>query len=460
MNLSERDREVFWHPCGHLPDYVDLPALPVAGASGCRIQLTDGRMLLDAIASWWCKSLGHGHPLIRAAIRHQAEVFEHVITAHLTHAPVVRLCERLLSAANRHPVAAWGRLCATGRLPGHFGKVFLADNGSTGVEVALKLALQGQLQSGRAQRTGFAALAEAYHGETAGALSMSDLGQYKQHYSPLLRDALRLGPMPWRSGPADPRWQDCAAEWPAIERQLDAQASSLAAVVVEPVLLAAAGMRLTSPDLLRRLRAWCSAHEVWLIADEIASGMGRLGAMMACELAGIQPDLAVFSKGLTGGSLPLSAVVVPDALVALFDAPWSAGKSFLHSNTHCGNALACAAANAVFDAYSIEDVLGQVDRRGPALHAGMIELACTRPYLHGVRGAGMMAAADLRRADGTALPRLDRTGWLVMREALARGGLFRPLGDTMYLCPPLNATDADIEQMLAILADSLDAVFG
>ena len=226
-------------------------------------------------------------------------------------------------------------------------------------------------------------------------------------------------------------------------------------------------MLLFSPDLLRRLRAWADAHGVYLIADEIAAGMGRLGAVLASHLAegagrvslAALPDFAVLSKGLTAGVLPLSAVLTTDAIYGLFDADYAAGRAFLHSNTFTGNALAVAVALAVLDVFADDGVLGRVSAQGPRLAAAMHKIADDRRYLRNVRGCGMVAAVDIRDADGRGLDPRRRTGYHVYREAVRRGALLRPLGDTMYLFPPLTVTDVEIDEMAAILGDSLDAVF-
>jgi adenosylmethionine-8-amino-7-oxononanoate aminotransferase len=220
-------------------------------------------------------------------------------------------------------------------------------------------------------------------------------------------------------------------------------------------------MRLYSPDLLRRLRAWADARGVYLIADEIAAGMGRLGAMLASHLtAGALPDFATLSKGLTGGVLPLSAVLTTDAVAALFESDWSEGRAFLHSNTYTGNALGVAVANAALDVFAREGILARVAELGPTLRAGLAALAARRPDLGlvGVRGCGMMAAVDLRRGDGSAREPGRRTGYRVYREAVARGVLLRPIGDTMYLFPPLNVGAGDVAEMLGALEASVAAV--
>ena len=466
-DLQARDLAVFWHPCSQMRDYLEFPPLVVTGARGARLRLADGREILDAISSWWCKALGHGHPRLMAALRAQQDAFEHVITANTTNAPLVRLCERLLAAANGLPASAWGAAAPVGRRPGHFGKVFLADNGSTAVEIALKMALQAQAQRGAPERTRFVALENAYHGETAATLSVGDLDLYAAPYRPLCFPVGRLSGLPYRRGTGDPAWLDAGAAWPAIEAALDAQAATLAAIIYEPVLQAAGGMLLFSPDLLRRLRAWAAARGVYLIADEIAAGMGRLGGMLASHLVdgagrvstAALPDFAVLSKALTAGVLPLSAVLTTDAIYALFDADYGEGRAFLHSNTFTGHALAVAVALAVLDTFAADDVLGRVAALAPRLTMAMHKIAAARPFLRNVRGCGMVAAVDIRDADGRPLDPRRRTGWHVYREAVGRGALLRPLGDTMYLLPPLTVTEAEIDEMAAILGDSLDAVF-
>jgi adenosylmethionine---8-amino-7-oxononanoate aminotransferase len=447
-------------------DYDAFPPLEIVGAAGSRMRLADGHEMLDAISSWWCKALGHGHPRLLAALRAQAEAFEHVITANTTSAALVRLCERLLAAANGLPPAAWGSGAPPGRHAGHFGKVFLADSGSTAVEIALKMALAAQAHRGHPERTRFVAFENGYHGETVGALSVGDCELYAAPYRALMFPVRKVGGLPYRSGPDDPRWMDARAEWASIEKTLDTDAATLAAVIYEPVLQAAGGMRLYSPDLLRRLRAWAEARGVFLIADEIAAGMGRCGSILASHLASGRdraealPDFATMSKGLTGGVLPLSAVLTTDAVAALFEADWIEGRAFLHSNTYTGNALAVAVANAVLDVFADEDVLARVAELGPTLRLALADLATRRPDLNlgGVRGCGMMAAADLRGPGGAGLDPRRRTGYRVYREAVRRGVLLRPIGDTMYLFPPLTVSTSDIAEMVEVLGASVGVV--
>jgi len=474
-SLGDRDLAVFWHPCSQMRDYQDFPPLEIVSARGTRLVLADGREVLDAISSWWCKSLGHGHPGVRARLQAQLDRFEHVITANTTNAPLVELCERLLRMANGAPAAAWGPNTGAPAIAGAgedgdtkagrepYGKVFLADNGSTAVEIALKMALQAQALRGRPERTAFASLAGGYHGETAATLSVGDLGLYADPYQALMFPVAKLGPLPLRRGVEDPRWLDATPEWSVLEAQLAPRARTLAAIVYEPVLQAAGGMRLYSPDLLVRLRAWADAHDVLLIADEIAAGMGRLGTMLASHLApgpGAAADFVVLSKGLTAGFLPLSAVLTTNPIYDLFGGAWSERRAFLHSNTYTGNALGVAAALGALDAYATEEIPARAVVTGARMRAALADVLASRPTLTHLRGLGMVAAVDLRDAGGGILDPARRTGYQVFRAAVRRGALLRPLGDTMYLFPPLNSAQAEVDRMIAILADSVDEVLG
>lgn len=455
MDLIQRDLAVLWHPCAQMRDYRDFPPIEVVAALGCHLHLADGSQVIDAISSWWCKSLGHRHPRLTAALHAQADAFEHVLLANTTNRGVVRFCERLLAVANGVN-SVTGADGFNGLSGPAYSKVFLSGDGSTGLEVALKMAVQFHRQRGAPQRTRFANLENGYHGESIATMSISDCALYREPFAALCFPTTVVRGVPYRSGPTDPRWQDAAAEWPLIESQLHAIAGTLAAVVVEPLLQGAGGMRLYSPDLLRRLRQWCTAHDVLLIADEIAAGMGRLGTYLASHQAGITADLAVLSKGLTGGYLPLTATLTSQCIYDTFDAEWHEGRAFLHSNTYSGNALGVAVADAALSVFQDDDVLAQVALRGPRLREGLSALGS--PYLRDIRGCGMMAAAELVRADGTAWPTTERIGLRVFKAALRRGALLRNLGDTLYLFPPLIADEALIDRLLAIVRDALSEV--
>ncbi|MEM8781577.1 MAG: aminotransferase class III-fold pyridoxal phosphate-dependent enzyme [Planctomycetota bacterium] len=485
-DLQRRDHAAVWHPCAQMHDYEAFPPLPVRSASGCVLELEDGRLLLDTLSSWWCKSLGHGHPRLTAALREQSEKFEHVMGANTTSELLVSMCERLLHAANTNTFAHRGPRSATaGPSDPHFTKCFFADNGSTGVEVALKMALQAQHQSGRPQRTKLAALKNGYHGETAAAMSVSDLDLYTSPHASLMTEVIKLGPVPFRSGVDDPDWMDASAEWPTIERTLERAKGELAAIIYEPVLQAAGDMRPYSPDLLRRLRAWADARDVFLIADEIAAGLGRCGAVLASQLAcanrceacggaspscaGPLPDFAVVSKGLTAGYVPMSVVLTTQAVYERFYGPYASGIGFMHSNTYAGNALAAAVAHAAMDEYAEIDVLARVAKMGPVLREKLWALADGRPYLRHPRGLGMTAAIEICGDDGEPLDLGERTGYAVFRAATEStagvlpdgrrcGAMLRALDDTIYLFPPLNVEEPEIDAMVAVAGDALDRV--
>ena len=442
-DLASRDLRHIWHPCSQMSDYQAFPPLEVVGAQGSRLHLKNGRTLIDAVSSWWCKSLGHGHPRLKAALLRQTERFEHVILANTTNEVIVELSERLASLA-----------------PG-LGKVFYAGDGSTAVEIAAKLALHARkIQGGGESR--FLALENGYHGETALTLALGDLGLYREAYREILPPVSFLRSLPYVDSEAHPLWSDCSEAWPALESQLEANLAGLCAVVIEPILQGAGGMRFYSADFLRRLRAWTKARGVFLIADEILTGFGRTGTMLACEHAGIAADMVCLSKGLTAGWLPMSATLVSEEIYDLFYAEYGHGRDFLHSNTYAGNALAAAVALEPMKVYHDEDILGQVRRNQPLLAAAMGRVAGETGRLKNVRCLGGVAAAELNvpsPASGGAETKA-RTGFRVYQEAVSRGALLRTLGDTVYWLLPLNADPEVISELEGITTASIRAVLG
>lgn len=445
MDLIGRDLRHLWHPCSQMHDYEAFPPLEVIAASGSHIHLKDGSRLIDAISSWWCKTLGHGHPRLRAALSRQMERFEHVILANTTHDVIVTLSERLAALS-----------------PG-LTRVFYAGDGSTAVEVACKMALQASRLAGRrADPRGpgsavkgprFMALENGYHGETALTLALGDLGLYKEAYRDILPEVSFLRGLPYVESERDPLWADCGAAWPALERQLEA-CPGLLAVIVEPVLQGAGGMRVYSADFLHRLRAWTAGRGVYLIADEILTGFHRTGPMLACSHAGIRPDFLCLSKGLTAGWLPMSAVLTGEEIYGLFYGEYGTGRDFLHSNTYAGNALAAAVALEALDIYRDEDISGKTVRLNSALRHGLERVQNRTGRLANLRSIGGMAAADL---SGPGIGPGKRAGFRVYREAVARGALLRTLGDTIYWLPPLTTTLDTVDELADITARAIEA---
>jgi adenosylmethionine-8-amino-7-oxononanoate aminotransferase len=436
-----------WHPCSQMKDYDSFPPLDVVGAQGSYLHLKDGRRIIDAISSWWCKSLGHGHPRLKAALARQADSFEHVILANTVNDTITALSDGLAALCPGEP-----------GMPG-LSRVFYAGDGSTAVEVAVKMALHAQRLAGHSERTRFLALENGYHGETALTLALSDVGLYREAYRDILPALGESGQeflrgIPYVASRRDPLWADASAFWPALEKQLESRLPTLCALVIEPLLQGAGGMRIWSADGLRRLREWTRAHGVYLIADEILTGFGRTGSMLACEQAGIVPDFICLSKGLTAGWLPMSAVLTREEIYGLFYGDYGTGRDFLHSNTYAGNALAAAVALEALRIYKDEAIPTKAalleEKLGNAL--GRVQTRTGR--LKNLRFLGGMAAAELDvPASGSGPGR--RTGFKVYREAVARGALLRTLGDTVYWLPPLNTAPETISELEEITVQAL-----
>ena len=441
-----RDLAVLWHPCTQMREHPDiLPLLPIARGHGAWLVGHDGRRYLDAVSSWWTNLFGHAEPRIADAIAAQARTLEQVILAGFSHQPAVELAEKLLAVAPRQH----------GRAP--LAKVFYADNGSAGVEVALKMAFHWFHNRGERQRTKFIALENGYHGETIGALAVGDIPLYRRVYAPLLAEALFAPSPDAYLAEAGESAADCAERAArALGALLERHAGEICAFILEPRVQCAGGMRMHDPIYLQRARELCDAHGVFLIADEIAVGFGRTGTMFACEqagTAGIQPDLLCLSKGLTGGFLPLAAVLATQAIYDGF-LDDSRERAFLHSHSYTGNPLACAAALRSLRIFDEDDVLAR--NRATAAHmSGLAAPLAAHPHVADVRQAGMIVAFDLARNGDKRRP-FDpalRIGLRAYRAALARGVVLRPLGDMLYWMPPYCIDD----EQLALLADTTRA---
>jgi len=441
-----RDLAVLWHPCTQMREHPDvLPLVPIARGEGAWLVDQDGRRYLDGISSWWTNLHGHAEPRIAEAIARQARSLEQVILAGFSHAPAVELAERLLAVAPRQP----------GREP--LAKVFYADNGSAGVEVALKMAFHWFRNRGEPQRTRFVALENGYHGETLGALAVGDIPLYRRTYAPLLAEAL-FAPSPdaWLAAPGETPAQRALRAADALADLFDQHPGEICAVIVEPRLQCAGGMRMHDPVYLRRVRELCDANGAFLVADEIATGFGRTGTLFAFEQAGVMPDLMCVSKGLTGGFLPLAAVLATQAIYDGF-LDDSRERAFLHSHSYTGNPLACAAALASLDIFESDGVL----ERNRATAAHMARLAAplaSLPHVAEVRQAGMVVAFELTR-DGQRDVPFDpalRVGLRAYRAALERGVLLRPLGDVLYWMPPYCVDEAQLQLLAEATGEAIE----
>lgn len=434
-DFVERDLAVLWHPCTQMKDHEVLQPIPIRQGRGVWLEDFEGRRYLDAISSWWVNLFGHANPFINDALKAQLDRLEHVILAGFTHEPAVRLAERLTRLA-----------------PPGLSRCFYADNGSSAVEVALKMSYHAWRNRGQTRKTRFVTLENSYHGETLGALAVGNVPLYKETYAPLLMDVISVpSPDCYYREPGE-KWADYSVRrFADMERTLAEHADEVCAVIVEPLVQCAGSMRMYDPVYLKLLREACDRHGVHLIADEIAVGFGRTGTLFACEQADITPDFLCLSKGLTGGYLPLSAVLTREAIYQIFYDDYATLKAFLHSHSYTGNALACTAALATLDLFERDDVI----LRNRKLARAMAEAAAPfadHPHVVEVRQTGMILAVELikDKARREPFPWQERRGMHVYRHALERGVLLRPLGNVVYFMPPYVITPDEINLMAEV----------
>jgi adenosylmethionine-8-amino-7-oxononanoate aminotransferase len=406
-----------------MKQHESLPLIPVACANGCWLYDFDGRRYLDAVSSWWVNLFGHANPRINAALIEQLTELEHVMLAGFTHEPVVELSERLSQLTG-----------------GKLGHCFYGSDGASAVEIALKMSFHYWRNSGREQKSKFVSLAGSYHGETIGALSVTDVAIFKDTYAPLLRQSVQVPSPDWRLAEAGESPRDhasrCAQE---LERYLAAHHPATAALIVEPLVQGATGMAMYDAEYLRRARQICDRYQVHLIADEIMTGCGRTGTFFAHEQADITPDFLCLSKGLTGGYLPLSVLLTSDAIYeAFYDDALTRG--FLHSHSYTGNALACRAALATLDIFAADDVI-EVNRDKAAIMTELSQPLAHHDRVRDFRNTGMIWAFEVD-AEGEGLSRR------IHEQALKRELLLRPIGSTVYFMPPYTISDEELAMLV------------
>lgn len=437
--LIQRDRACLWHPYTQMQ--TAPPPLPIVKGEGVYLYTEDGRRLLDGISSWWVNIHGHAHPRLNQALAEQARQLEHVVFAGCTHPPAVDLAERLVEA-----------------LPVGLTHVFYSDNGSTAVEVALKLAVQYWRNIGQSQRRTFVTLHHAYHGDTVGAMSVGEDSIFTQAFAPLLFPVARVhAPYCYRC-PLGLERATCQIECLAdLEHALQTRGDEVAGVLVEPMLQGAGGMIVWPVEFLSGVRRLCDRYGALLIADEVLTGFGRTGRMFACEHASVTPDIICLSKALTAGYLPLGATVVTNAVYEAFLSDDRA-KTFFHGHSFTANPLACAVAVASLDLFHEQDVLGRIGRLEAQLRAGLLPLR-ELPMVGDVRVIGGVGVVELvtdkqtRKTDGY----LDGVGPRLAAAFLKRCLLLRPLGNVLYFMPPYVITDDEVawalDQIGAVLED-------
>lgn len=422
--IVELDKRYVWHPFTAMGRYRESTDPIVAvRAEGARIFDANGRSYLDANSSWWCALLGHGHPRIVEALRRQAGELCHVSLAGVTHEPAAVLAEELVRVA-----------------PSGLEHVFYSDDGSTAIEAAMKLAVQCFAQEGRPEKRGFLSLGGAFHGETLGASSLGGVELFRRAFGGQVLDLVSV-----------PRGEDGPERaFAALSELVSTNAARLAAVVIEPMLQGASGMRCHAPELLREARRVTREHDVLLVFDEVFTGYGRTGPMWAAEHAGVSPDLLCLAKGFTAGTLPMAATLaVPRVFDAFLGDP---ARAFYYGHTFTGNPLGARVALEVLAVYREERILERAVKKAARIRETFTRLG-ELPGVSAPRALGMMGAVDLGAGDY-----LSQIGWHVYNEALRRGAYLRPLGSTVYVAPPLNIPDDDLEELLAIVEASIKTV--
>jgi adenosylmethionine-8-amino-7-oxononanoate aminotransferase len=433
--LVERDLATVWHPCSQMKDHEWLPMVPIRRGDGVWLEDFDGNRYLDAISSWWVNLFGHANPRIVERINRQMAELEHVLLAGFTHEPVIELSERLVALT-----------------PPGLDRCFFADNGSSAVEVALKMSFHYWQNIGRREKSRYVTLSNSYHGETLGALALGDVPLYRDTYGPLLMDVITVpSPDCFEREPGENCESHSRRMFEQMDACLQANADSVCAVIVEPLVQCAGGMRMYDPVYLSLLREACDRYEVHLIADEIAVGFGRTGTMFACEQADIAPDFMCLSKGLTGGFLPLSVVLAGNRIYEAFYDDYEKLRAFLHSHSYTGNPIGCAAALATLDIFRDDDVLARNRRLSRHMRDAVAELR-EHPHVGDVRQRGMILAIEMVKDRKTMQPYpwQERRGLGVYRHGLEHGVLLRPLGNIIYFMPPYVITEPEIDLMSSV----------
>lgn len=427
-----RDFQNIWHPCTQHKDFETIKPLMVERAEGVYLFDRQGKRYLDAISSWWVNLLGHNHPRLNAALNSQLEKMAHVMFAGITHQPAIDLASSLIKAS-----------------PENLSKVFFSDNGSTSVEVALKMSLQYWQQTGKENKTRFIYLKGGYHGETLGALSVCGLDIFRNKFEKVLLDNLEVeGPDCFRC-PYGLNRDSCSAEcFEPMEKALDQK--NIAGVIVEPLVQGAAGMKIYPPVYLKKLQSACDSHSVHLIFDEIAVAFGRTGSLFVSGQHDIRPTFLCLSKGITSGYLPLAVTLTTEEIYSAFYDDYNNWKMFIHSHSYSANPLACSVANETLAIVCQNDFMAMLTPKIRLMKELGQQIAKDSKWCGEFRQQGMIAALELVENNDSKqpFPIENRVGYKVYLEALKRGVFLRPLGDVIYFIPPLVINEDEITTMM------------
>lgn len=443
--FQKKDLEYIWHPCSQMKDYEKFPPIVIEKGKGAFIEDMNGKKYLDAVSSWWVNLFGHSNQRINDALYKQANTLEHVIFANFTHRPAIELCERIIALT-----------------PDRLEKVFFGDNGSSAIEIALKLSFQYHQQIGRTKKIRFVNISDAYHGETIGALSMGDVDLYSKVYKPILMDSIKVeGPDCFRCKFSKER-DTCSAEcFIDMEKKIEDIHEEVSGIIIEPLVQCAAGMKIYSPKYLVKLRELCDKYNINLIADEIAVGFGRTGKMFACEHAQISPDIMCLSKGLTAGYMPLSLVLMSNKIYDVFYDEYSTMKAFLHSHSYSGNPLGCSIAIETLNIFEEEHILDNNKKKSEYLKNKVQSVLNDIPHVGEYRQIGMIGAIELVKDKTTkeSFESEKRVGYCIYKIALKKGVLLRALGNIIYFMPPYVITEEEIDFMVEVARDSINEYF-
>lgn len=443
--LKDLDRRLVWHPFTQMLTYASEDPIIIARADGVYLEDIDGNRYLDGYSSMWCNVHGHRVKEIDDAVRGQLDQVAHSTLLGLSNIPAIRLAEKLVEIT-----------------PRGLDHVFYSDTGACAVEIALKIAFQywRQKPNPKQEKTSFLSLEKSYHGDTIGAMSVGNISLFHEAYGPLLFPSLTApSPHEFRRSEGARRNERDRGSLRAVEEILERDAHRIAAFIVEPLIQGAGGILVHPEGYLKGIADLCRAHDVLLIADEIATGFGRTGAMFACEKEGVAPDILCLGKGITGGYLPVAATLTTSEIFDAFLGEDSDGRTFFHGHTYTGNPLGCAAALAAIKRFETHDVLGSLAPKIEQLTRGLGRFKALA-HVGDVRQCGFIAGVELvaDKSAGRPYPPDERIGARVCGEARNRGLLIRPLGDTLVLMPPLAISDSDLETLLDIVYESISVV--
>lgn len=435
-NWQKEDLKYIWHPCSQMKDYEELPPIVIDYAKGINLYDINGKCYKDVVSSWWCNLLGHCNPVISKRLKEQAEKLEHVIFANFSHKPVIELCQRLSKI-----------------LPKGLCKFNFADNGSSSIEMAMKISFQYFQQTGLSSKKRFMALSDGYHGETIGALSVGACDLYSKIYKPILLDVIRIKAPDCYHCPFNKNRDNCDCEcFCDCEKQFEKYGNETAAILVEPLLQGSAGMRIYPALYLKKLREICDKYNVHLIADEIATGFYRTGKIFACNHAGISPDIMCISKGLTGGYMPMAIAITTQKIYDAFYDEYNTHKAFMHSHTYSGNPLGASCALGALDILEEGSIQKHLEETTPYFNNLIKETFLNLNNVGEVRSIGLINAIELVKDKKNKI-HFDsklRLGYQIYKKALKKGVLLRPLGDVLYFNPPLIIEKEDMDFVVNI----------